>query len=183
MRSKLSQSWKGLAIGGAVAVMTASSAYAATQGAPGATSQGDLDIEISVNDVVQISNLADVTFPTFTTGDQIDTQGVCVYRNGVIDQDYTITASGDGGGSAFTLSGLATPANTVPYSVDWDDGDGFVNLLTTGTVTMNHSDNGNDDCTVNGDNVDLRITILAADLAAMPADTYDGTLTLLVAPI
>ena len=182
MRSKLSQSWKRLALGGAVAAMTASSAFAATQGTPGADSTGSVDISISVDDIVQINGLQDALFGTYSGGNPTDTQEVCVSRSGTSGL-YQIIARGSGGGDAFELSG---PGGTVAYTVEWADETTapVFATLDTGVAETGQTggDNAFDSCAGAGENASLRIAMNGPDVAALSAGTYSGTLSLEVSP-
>jgi hypothetical protein len=58
---------KALAVA-AVAAFAASSAFAANDGILGATSQGDLEITLTINDLVLITDLDDIALGTYTPG-------------------------------------------------------------------------------------------------------------------
>ena len=171
MRTNPSALLKQLALGGTLAVAS-TSAFAANQGALSSTSTGDLDITLTVNDVVQISNLADITL-NFTGGDVTGNSPACVFRNG--GGDYDITATGSGAGGAFTI---ANGADTIAYSVDYNSTE-----LTSGTTLTGVSGAVSDlNCTTSGNNGSIDVDIAAADAAAVGSGSYTGTLTLVVAP-
>src|SRR5688572_470390 len=101
-------------------------AIAASQGTLGATSTGSVVITASVPNRARITGLADVTFANQDPGTLAsDAQDVCVWSN-TATKEYTITASGSGAASAFTLTNGST---TVPYTVEWASSIG----QTTGT--------------------------------------------------
>lgn len=67
-------------------------AMAADDGDLGATSTGEIDINLEVTDSVEISALDDIDFGSYGGGDTGDINagdGFCVYVNG--GDDYTIT--------------------------------------------------------------------------------------------
>ena len=152
---------------------------AATQGTVGGISTGDLDIDVTINDEVQISNLTDLT-GTFTGVDMTLTDTACVYRNA--GGDYTVTAQGDGAANAFTITDGAT---VVPYTVQWSsDGGTTFESLATSVTSASHTGNAAPDCSAApaGDNVTIQVDLAAIDLVAAAAGTLSGTLTLTVAP-
>ncbi|MBT8143709.1 MAG: hypothetical protein KJO55_03350 [Gammaproteobacteria bacterium] len=153
-------------------------AVAATQGTVGFTSTGTLNINLAVNDEVRISNLTDINLGVFAGVDAVGTSAACVYRNGT--GNYQITASGDGAASAFTLT---DGVNTVPYSVQWDDGLG-ASAVTTGVALIGQTgaDDASPTCATTGPNGTVTVTVAATDANGLPAATYAGVLTLLVAP-
>ncbi len=177
MSFSLSKIAKGLALGGFAAAM-ASSAMAATQGTAGFTSTGSVIISIDVNDEVQISNLTDINLGAFAGVDLTGSSPACIYRNGPATT-YQITGTGSGAANAFTLT---DGTNTVPYTVNYTD-DSVTSAMTTGTALLGQ-DGADDDtgCANTGDNGTIAVTVTAANAAALPASTYTGTLTLVVAP-
>lgn len=135
----------------------------------------------------RITGLADVNYGTINTfSDQTISQNVCVYsvlNNTTIRRPYSVRATGNGTGGAFTL---ASGARTLPYEVRWDDAAnqttgtqltsgvnaaGFV----TGTVTQTCSNGANE-------NASLIVTITGTALATATAGTYTGVLTIVITP-
>lgn len=160
------------------------SAHAATQGTLGATSTGSIDISASVANRARITGLSDVAFlnqdPVTAA---VSAQNVCVWSN-TSTRAYTITASGSGTGSAFTL---ANGAATVPYNVEWNASSGQTSgtALSAGTASSNLVSTATQQLCASGpsSSASLIVRISAADLATMPASTnYTGSLTLLVTP-
>ncbi len=168
---------RGVLLGVASAALSVT-ALAATDGAVGFNSTGTIDITLTVNDEVRISNLTDINLGVFAGADAIGSSNACVYRNGT--GAYQITASGDGAGGAFTLT---DGTNSVAYSIDYDDGTG-AQPMTTGITVLGRSgaDPASSTCATTGDNATVTATVAAVDAATLPAGTYAGTLTLLVAP-
>ena len=174
---KIRNAIKHIALGGALAAV-ATSGFAATQGATGFNSTGDLDITLTVSDEVRINNLTDIPL-AFSGADVSNTSEACIYRNSAAT--YQITATGDGAANAFTLT---NGSDTVNYSVRYDDGTGFVGMTSGTPLAQTNAESVNDSCvTAGSNNATIEVTVLAADATSLPADSYTGTLTLLVAPI
>ena len=110
---KLPHVGKALAVA-AVATVAASNAFAASDGTLGATSQGSLNITVSINNLVQISHLNDIALGTYTgLGSMTGADDLCVYSN---NGGYDITATGNGASGAFRLIGASA---NIPYTVEW----------------------------------------------------------------
>ena len=178
-RSTIASKLKTIAMGGAFAAMASSGAFAATQGTLGSTSTGTIDISLEVLGVVKISNLANVTLPDFAGVDVSQTQGACIYSNST-GGGYRITATATGG--AFNL---VNGANTIPYTVDYNDGSGtgFLPLTHGSQVAKSGASNVDDDCGGAGTNATVQVNVAAADASSAPQGTYTSTLTLIVAPL
>lgn len=166
-------------------VLLAEPALASTQGSFGSTSTGSVTINASVPGRVRISGLNDVTFsnadPSVAAS---NAQNVCVWSN-TSTRGYTITASGSGAASAFTLASGALPV--VPYTVEWAGSSGQTSgtSLTAGTtLTGQTSSATNSDCSAGPSaSASLVVSIGSSTLQSMTAGvTYNGTLTLVVAP-
>jgi hypothetical protein len=164
----------------AVATFAASNAFAAQDGLLGATSQGDLEITLTIDPLVQISGLTDIQLGTYTGGADITgVDNLCVYSN---TGGYEITATGDGGtGSEFELNGTG---HDVPYTVEWADsaGAGTGSPMTSGTVLPGQGGTFTTPDCGGGNNAQVIVTVNSTDLLAAPAQAYAGVLTLLVAP-
>ncbi len=179
MRTRMSNSLQRIAIGGAILAMTSTTVYAATQGTTGFTSTGDLLITVTVSDEVKISNLVDIDLGGFVGVDLTGTSPACIYRN--TGTTYNLTATGSGPANAFQLT---DGTDVVAYTVEYDDGTGFSSMATGVALGADNAEVANDDCvTAGSDNGSIQVTVAAAVAAALPAATYTGTLTLLVAPI
>lgn len=167
----------GLGLGG-------SPAMAATQGSFAATSTGSVAISASVPSRARITGLQDVAFLNQDPASAAAAaQNVCVWSN-TASGAYTITATGSGTASAFTLTnGLAT----VPYSVEWAASSGQTsgNVLTAGTASSSLTSAATNQTCASGPaaSASLIVKIASADLGNMvPGSNYTGTLTLLVTP-
>ncbi len=167
---------KSLLTGGVAAVL-ATTAFAATDGTPGFTSTGTVDISITVDDEVRISNMVDIQLGTFAGADASDSTGACIYRNSA--PTYQITASGSGAANAVTLT---DGTNSVAYSVTYSDGSAPDSMTSGLALTGQAGADVDVACGNTGDNATVAVTVAAADAAALPAGAYTGTLTLVVAP-
>jgi hypothetical protein len=166
-------------------VAPAGEAFAApTQGSLGATSTGIITITASVPNRARITGLTDVSFlnqdPTIAAS---SAQDVCVWSN-TATKGYTITATGNGTGSAFTLSNGTT---TVPYSVEWAASSGQTSgtALTAGTASAGLTSTAvNQTCSsAPAASATLLVKMTTANLGTMTAGSnYTGTLTLVVTP-
>lgn len=159
-------------------------ADAATQGSLGSTSTGSVSVSVSVPNRVQLSGLTDVAFlnqdPSVAA---LNAQNVCVWSN-TSTRGYNIDATGSGTAGAFTL---ASGALTVPYAVEWASSSGASSgsPLTSGTaLTGLTSTAANASCSAGpATSASLIVRISTASLQSMQASTtYNGTLTLVVAP-
>lgn len=155
-------------------------AQAATDGTPGATSTGTTDISATSPNLARISNMDDISLGSWDgTTDLAETEDVCVWSN---TGAYQITAEGDGAGNAFTL---ANGANTVAYTVQWDDaatGSASGTALTSGTPLTTQSTSATSTTCGAGANSSLIVGVASSEFESVPAGTYTGTLTLVVAP-
>lgn len=165
--------------------LVASSAGAATQGTLGVTSTGTINITASVAARAQVTGLTDVTFaavdPTVAAS---NAQSDCVWTN-TLNRGYSITATGSGTGSAFTLTSASSL--TVPYSVQWAASTGQTSgtALTSGTAATGMTSLAvNPTCSsAPSTTSSLVVGITSANLLTMTAATsYTGTLTLLITP-
>ena len=177
-------------------MLSAGAVMSATDGSLGATSTGDLDIQVDIEPRMQIARLSDIllSFDGTGTGDVTGFSTACIYRNEL--GTYEVTASGSGTGSAFTVTNAAPVPTNIPYTVEWDDtagGAGSVGV-TSGTALTGQSgvNTGGNECTVGGvagaaagsgvANSRVTVTFARANLLAAPSGTYNGVLTLLVSP-
>jgi hypothetical protein len=172
----------GAAFAGCLA--TSTPATAASQGSLGATSTGSISITASVPNRARISGLTDVSFlnqdPATAAS---NAQNVCVWSN-TATKAYTITATGSGTASAYTLS---NGGGTVPYTVEWAATSGQTSgtALTTGTASSSLTTGAvNQSCSSAPlATASLIVKMATADLGTMSAGSnYTGSLTLLVTP-
>jgi hypothetical protein len=168
---------------GCSGLMVPGAAQAATQGTAGATSTGSVTVSATVPGRVQISGLTDVAFGTVDpTSPASSAENVCVWSN-TSGKGYSVTASGDGTGNAFTLS---DGTNSLPYSVEWagSSGQSSGTALTSGAALAGLSSTAtNPTCSAGpAATASLIVKMTAANLQAAVASAYTGTLTLVVAP-
>ncbi len=166
-------------------LLAAGPAFAATNGSFGPTSTGSVTINASVPGRVRISGLKDVTFsnvdPSVAAS---NAQNVCVWSN-TTTRGYSITATGSGAASAFTLAGGALPVAT--YTVGWAPTSGQTSgtSLTAGAALTGQTSTAiNSDCSTGPSaSASLVVSMGTPTLQSMTAGvTYTGTLTLVVAP-
>jgi hypothetical protein len=164
--------------------LNAGQASAATQGSLGSTSTGSIGISASVPSRARITGLSDVAFTNQDPATAAsNAQDVCVWSN-TATKAYTITATGSGTASAFTLS---NGTGTVPYSVAWASTAGQTSgsALTAGTASASLTSAAtNQNCSsAPTASASLIVGISTAGLGTMSAgSSYTGTLTLLVTP-
>ena len=155
----------------------------AVDGTPGATSTGTMQIQVTVPQIVVIRNIQDPNTGTFDgTTDVSLNDNVCVGSN-TANNGYSITAtSTNGAGGNFQLNGAT---DTVLYNVAWADQAGQTSgtALTSGTVQNFANPTAGSNIACAADNATVVITVPAANLQAVTADTYTDTLTLTVAPL
>lgn len=136
-------------------------------------------------DKVRISGLSDVAFGTITSSaaDAVRSQSICLYAKAPPTNNYRITASGSGSGGAFYLS---SGTDALPYEVHWSNSPGQSNgIQLSPNVPLPGQPNSasNDDCSKGPATTASLIVILRSTaLAAAIAGSYNGSLTLLVAP-
>jgi len=171
-------------LGAALASATTAPAFAASQGTLGATSTGTVSITASVPSRARITGLTDVDFSNQDPGTAASSaQDVCVWSN-TATKGYTVTATGSGAASAFTLS---NGSGTVPYTVEWSASSGQTSgtAVTTGTATSTLTTTAvNQTCSAAPTSTSsLIVKVSTAALGTMDAgSSYTGTLTLVVTP-
>jgi hypothetical protein len=180
-QTKMKIALAGLALASA---FTASPVVAASQGSLGATSTGSVTITASVPNRARITGLTDVAFTNQDPSTAAsNAQNVCVWSN-TATKAYTVTATGSGASSAFTLSNGTT---TVPYSVGWASSSGQTSgtALTAGTASASLISAATHQTCASAPaaSASLVVGISTTDLGTMSAgSSYTGTLTLLVTP-
>jgi hypothetical protein len=172
-------------VAGAATALLVEPAAASTQGSFGPTSTGSVTINASVPGRVRISGLSDVTFSSVDPSVAAsNAQNVCIWSN-TSTRGYTITATGSGTANAFSLSGGALP--DVPYTVQWAQASAQTSgtSLAAGTALTSQTSTAiNSDCSAGPSaSASLIVGIGSPTLQSMTAGvTYNGTLTLVVAP-
>lgn len=172
-------------------VLSSGAALAATQGILAATSTGSTNISVTKSTVAQITGLTDMTLASYLigSGDQALSSDACVYSS-TAGGHYTVTATGSGASSAFTLSDGAS--HNIPYNVVWNSsgpgalGSTGVSLATNvSSPTLGNASTDSPSCTgaTPGATARVNVNLLGTNLDAAPAGTYTGTLTLLITPV
>jgi len=158
-------------------------AFAATNGAVGASSTGTSTVTAFVGSLVRVTAIDDLALGTWTgTGSLSTADNVCIWTT---TGGYNVTATGDGGaGTDFELSNGA--AGSLAYSVKWDDAPSSATLttMTTGTALTGQVSGANTtDCNA-GANLSATVSVEIAEGALTAADSgsYSGVLTLVIAP-
>lgn len=165
-----------------IAFGVVSSAFAATDGTLGSTSQGDLDISLSIANLIQISNFSDLALGAYSgTGDLEGNDDLCVYRNNAGGQ-YTITATASEG-SFKVVAG----AEEIPYAAYFNDVTGTTGEIplaySTATATQSGANTVSADCSSGGLRANVHVKVLEADLQAAEPGSYSGTLILTANPV
>ena len=169
-------------------VLIPTTTFSATDGTLGNDSTGTVDITVVKPAQARITGMTDMSIPSWVIGDgdQALFTNVCIYST---SGDYTVTASGSGTASAFTLTdGLgATALHVVPYSVAWNDagagalGTGGTALTATTPADFSNASVVSATCATgspSGPNARINIAMTEANLVQLAS----GTLTVLVAP-
>ena len=174
---------KGALLLACAVAMPAAAIAAPTQGTAGATSTGSIGISATVPGRVQISGLSDVAFGTVDPSIAASSaENVCVWSN-TSGKGYTVTALGSGTSNAFTLS---DGTNNLGYSVEWAGTSGQTagTALASGTALGGLTTTAvNPTCSTGAaSTASLIVKMSQANLQAAVASSYNGTLTLVVAP-
>jgi len=167
---------------GAAGVATS---MAATQGATGATSSGDLVVSLIVDNKLKVSNLDDTALGTFNGANLTANETICVFYNQTAP--YQITFDSNDTPGTFALS---DGVNNITYSFTYDDGVNGAAAVVAGVALTNRNSQGNDattgandDCVTRAtDNGTIAFTALATDITGNPNGTYVETLNITVAP-
>lgn len=173
-----------------LSLILAPAALAQTQGNLGATSTGQIDLDLQVTDSVEISRLANIDFGSYggtSTGDLGSSEAYCVYVNG--GDDYAITPTSSNGAASddsdkFHLLG-DTDADEIMYTVKFvgaATGASAQAVTTYNTASATFQGSTSRTCG-NADNAQLHIDIAESELQEASTDTYQDTLILLVNPV
>ena len=132
---------------------------------------------------VRITNLSDVNFGLISNlqADARRAQNVCLFSNSTGGR-YSITATGSGSGSSFTLS---NGANSLAYEVEWSDQSGQTSgtslspaVASTGRVSAATQQTCNSGPATSAS---LIVVLRSSALTQAREGSYTGSLTLLVA--
>jgi len=184
----------------AAAALMSTSAFAATDGTPGATSTGTAEINVNILPFVNISGLDDLTIniaagninqsaPTDRAGEAVTR--FCVFSNVTSNGNYRITATSALPGSGDNPFGLAGPNGTLNYLAFFTAGTGSpfsgsplardAALGTTTTAGGQPRPTDFNCSNVGGSNAAIGIGVRNSVALAALAGQYAGTLTVTVA--
>jgi hypothetical protein len=160
-------------------------AYSANDGAEGATSEGDGEIEVTIPTLFRLFNMSDLDFGTYGgTGSFSNDDDVCVFTNAVSAQ-YRVRARGSGADFAFEVSD--GQGNSIPYGVNWSNSAGTGGssvALVTDTPSPDQTGANNTSPTCGGtDNANFQVVFQQNDLLSTPAGTYTGVLSITIIPL
>jgi hypothetical protein len=160
-------------------VAAAVTAHAATDGGAGASSVGSAEINLSIPELIKISNLEDIDFGTYSGSGDLTYSGSFTVAGNDTDASatYRITGLGTGSGDSFNLS---NGYHELAYSVAFEDASGSVELISTQTVggrTGIHSRLG-----ATSRNATYSVQLSEDTLRTASSGNYFGSLTLMVEP-
>jgi hypothetical protein len=98
-----------------------------------------------------------------------------------VQRNYSVTATGNGAGGAFTL---ASGPRTLPYEVRWADAANQTTgtQLTAGVATAGFGNASTNQTCGGGDTASLIVTITGNSLATASAGSYTGVLSITITP-
>lgn len=169
------------------------SLMAATDGLLGSTSTGVINISLTINTVVQITNVKDVNLSyvsNVNTGDLEYVVDLCIYTNSP-SGTYRITmTSQNASGTTHRVIGGNSNGSTIPYEATW-----FTNSQASGapadtlksgviTTTLTGAHTVSNTCN-NGTNntAAIKFKFLESDLMAAQGGNYSDVITVVVSPI
>ncbi len=166
---------------------------AATQGDPGVSSTGSVDITLTANLTARISGLTDFLLGTWSgAGDLAANQNICIGRNGVGlfgTGLYRIRADGNGDGTDVNAFTLSNGADLVYYDVYFNDQANLTGRQQlTGGLTLTGQTGSGFSVIINwlfgcvNRNANVSVVVPEANLAGRPGGNYAGTLTLVLIP-
>lgn len=158
-------------------ILTAAMAFAASEGGQGETSQGSIELNLTIGQRVNLSNLQDMNFGSVDSDHlpaPISTPNVCVYSStGQVSITATSNFGDDMGEHAGILENLSGQKGYVRLTMDGKDL--FVppgaSLLQASTQSM--------DCSNNTGQYDLSAELVSISRIA---GTYQGSITITIAP-
>lgn len=159
--------------------LISASAFAATDGTVGTTSTGTSTVSLTIPKLVRITSMADFAFGTYTgTGALDSNDDVNVASN--YTGTYQVVLTGSGAASAFTIT---NGTQTIAYSVAYNKATGIAGGVAATSGTAITAQTGVvkplATATLNGN---IRVQMTQANIQAVDAGTYTGTLTIVVTP-
>ncbi|MEN8820197.1 MAG: hypothetical protein ABF271_03720 [Abyssibacter sp.] len=163
--------------------LSATGAFAASQGTPGDTSSGTTTVTASVPPLIRIFNLADINLGTYNPSDNDNSNeglsgstDVCVLMNN--STTYNVIVSSDT--AAFQLDS-ASASDSIAFTAEFNGSPLTYNTALAGNTPDSASSLAVSNCD-SGDADEFVITIDETVLEdALAANDYTATLTLLVA--
>ena len=171
----------------ALGIFTVSAAFttanAAQDGDLDTISTGDTGINLSVSNLVKISQMVDLNFGTYGGSNNFSRDAnVCVWTNQAGGL-YKVQAQGDGAANAFLVTNAG--ADTLPYSVRWNGTTGTSGNTSLVADDVSASFSGASttaaDCG-GGSTANFQVTFSQNDLLASRPGTYTGVLTFIISP-
>lgn len=145
---------------------------------------GTLNVSADFAGTALINNLTDMAFTSLNPVAALSNkENVCVFANSILGGTYSITATGNGTGGAFTVS---NGVSTVPYTVNWANTSGASSgtALTSG-VALNGQTTGliTSICLLGITDATLFVSFSLAALQSARSGSFTGVLTLLITPV
>lgn len=167
--------------------------FAATQGDPGTTSSGSVDITLTASLSARISGLTDFLLGSWGgVGDLAANQNICIGRSGVGfigTGNYRIRADGNGDAIDPNAFSLSNGVDLVYYDVFFNDQANLTGRqqLTGGQTLVGQTSSGFSfilnwlfGCVIR--NANVSVIVPEANLAGAVGGNYAGTLTLVLIP-
>lgn len=162
-----------------ICLSTSVAAFAATDGTVGTTSTGTSTVSLTIPKLVKIASMADFAFGTYAgTGALDSNDDVNIASN--YTGTYRVTLTGSGAASAFTIT---NGTQTIAYAPSFNKATGTAGgvLATSGTAITAQTGIVKPLATATL-NANIRVQMTQANIQAVDAGTYSGTLTIVVTP-
>jgi len=157
---------------------------AANQGAANNTSNGDINITLTLGLLSRITGLNDFTFGTWTSGNLTANDNLCIGLFGT--NQYKISAQGSGDGSDVNAYAVTNGSDYLPYRVFFNDQANTTGQteLFSSTILSGQNANGS---FLNlfgcfSENANLDILLANNDLTTAGSGNYIGQLTVTLIP-
>ncbi len=166
----------------AIVMLSASAAYAASDGTLGLTSTGTTNISITKGDQALITKLTDINLGAWTAGAVTGVSNACVYTT---TGGYSVTATSANVGATSTFRLFNGTAGYITYTVQWQDNGGTYDPTAYNTALIGQAgDNTAQDCGgAAATNAKVQVNITNAQMTAAANGVYTDTLTLLITPL
>jgi spore coat protein U-like protein len=164
----------------------ATTAMAASDGSLGASSNGSVDVSITVPELVQLSFPAGDIDLTYADGsDSVVTEEFCVYSNQA-SVDFDITVDPSNTPSSGSAPVMKSGSNELAYQIDLKKADGTsisANIGHTGATAANQGDANqvSKTCASGGNSHEFTITVLESNIEAAVDGSYSDTVNVTIA--